>query len=91
MAEPYAQGLHALYTLTEEGQPPVELSTRLHESEAGASDADTSQVSVSSLPEDEGTVSSGLQHMQGRFNELDTLGRWNMSTLTMSEDNRACA
>lgn len=53
-------------TVSEEGQLPVEVSTRLHESEAGASDADTSQVSVSSLPEDEGTVSSGLQHMQGR-------------------------
>ncbi|OQR74424.1 hypothetical protein BIW11_09084 [Tropilaelaps mercedesae] len=48
----------------EEGQPPVEVSTKQHESEAAASDADTSQVSVSSLPEDEGTASSGLQHLQ---------------------------
>ncbi|XP_022667541.1 ankyrin-2-like isoform X4 [Varroa destructor] len=51
----------------EESQPgPIEISSKQqHESEAAASDADTSQVSVSSLPEDEGTASSGLQHLQG--------------------------
>lgn len=57
--------------ITEEGQPPIEILSKQVESEAAASDADTSQVSVSSLPEDEGTVSMGLQHQQGEYGRLD--------------------
>lgn len=81
--------MRSAIAISEESQPgPIEISSKQqHESEAAASDADTSQVSVSSLPEDEGTASSGLQHLQGKWRRLVTTGqacpamrRWSLLT-----------